>query len=203
MNKLILASASPRRREILSQVGMKFVAIPSNVEEKTDSAIPHEMVMELSAMKAADVYENLSPEDRRGTVVVGADTVVALGDRVMGKPGSPRQAEEMLGLLQGRTHQVYTGVTLIWGEDRATPLRRSFYEKTDVAMYPMEDEEIRAYVESGEPMDKAGAYGIQGKFAIYIKEISGDYYNVVGLPVGRIYQELKRAGIGGFSCKGA
>lgn len=191
MNKIILASASPRRRELLEQIGLEFEVLPSNAEENPGSQIPHEMVTELSAVKAAEVFERISGERGDSPVVLGADTVVALGNRIMGKPGSREKAEEMLTLLQGKTHQVYTGVTLICQkEGKRTQI--SFYERTDVTMYPISATDIRAYVATGEPMDKAGAYGIQGRFAVFIKEIKGDYYNVVGLPIGRLYQEMKK-----------
>lgn len=191
MNKIILASASPRRRELLEQIGLEFEVIPSDIEEKPQNRIPCEMVMELSAVKAEDVFGRLSGEKKNSAIVLGADTVVALGDQIMGKPGSRERAKTMLTLLQGKTHQVYTGVTLICQKE-GVPVQVSFYERTDVTMYPMSGEEIRAYVDTGEPMDKAGAYGIQGKCAVFIKEIQGDYYNVVGLPVARLYQEMKK-----------
>ena len=191
MNKIILASASPRRRALLEQIGLEFEVIPSHIEEKTKSCEPCQMVMELSAMKATDIFESLSEEKRKSAVVAGADTVVAFQDQVLGKPFSRQRAEEMLTLLQGKTHQVYTGVTLICQKEKE-PVQVSFYEKTDVVMYSMTKQEIQAYVDTGEPMDKAGAYGIQGKCAAFIKEIRGDYYNVVGLPLGRLYQEMKK-----------
>lgn len=193
MNKIVLASASPRRRELLEQIGLAFEVVPGQIEEKTKSTEPSEMVMELSARKAQDIYDKLPTEKRSSAIVAGADTVVVLEDRIMGKPADEKAAEDMLSSLQGRTHQVYTGVTLIWqGEKNQPPSRLSFYEKTDVTMYPMSALEIRSYVDTGEPMDKAGAYGIQGKCAAFIKEIRGDYYNVVGLPIGRLYQEIKK-----------
>lgn len=193
MNKIILASASPRRRELLAQIGMDFEIIPSNIEEKTTSHVPFEMVMELSEMKAIDTFRKLSEEKRNSAIVVGADTVVALENQIMGKPGSRKAAENMLSLLQGETHQVYTGVTLIWQKEKEKqPSKISFYEKTEVSMYPMSMQEISGYVDTGEPMDKAGAYGIQGKCAAFIKGICGDYYNVVGLPISRLYQEIKK-----------
>lgn len=192
MNKIILASASPRRRELLAQIGMVFEVIPSDIEERTKSHIPCEMVMELSCMKAMDIFEKLPSEKLGSAIVTGADTVVALGGRIMGKPFDEKEAQEMLSLLQGTTHQVYTGVTMVWQRDGQPPSKHTFYEKTDVSMYPMSQEEIRRYVETGEPMDKAGAYAIQGKCAAFIREICGDFYNVVGLPVGRLCQEIKR-----------
>ena len=194
---LILASASPRRRELLTQIGMEFEVMPSGVEEETKSTVPCEMVMELSERKAKDVFDRLSEEKKCAALVAGADTIVIVENKILGKPKNKREAEEMLSLLQGRTHQVYTGVAVIWKKYEKQAgggeiCRTSFYERTDVTMYPMSMEEIRAYVESGEPMDKAGAYGIQGKCAAYVREIRGDFYNVVGLPVARLYQEIKR-----------
>lgn len=186
MNKVILASASPRRQELLKQIGMEFEVMPSGSEEKVKIQNPSVLVMELSDQKAMDVYERLLEEDKKTALVIGADTVVALKGRIMGKPDSREGAVKMLSCLQGNTHQVYTGVTLICGKNKL-----SFYEKTDVAMYPMSSQEIEDYVDTGEPMDKAGAYGIQGRCAAFIKEIKGDYNNVVGLPVGRLYQEIK------------
>lgn len=191
MNKIILASASPRRRELLEQIGLEFEILPSGIEENPKSHVLWEMVLELSAGKAKDVFERIPEGEKDSVAVLGADTVVALGDQIMGKPGSRQRAEEMLSLLQGRTHQVYTGVTLITRKE-GEPVTVSFYERTDVTMYPMSVSDIRAYVDTGEPMDKAGAYGIQGKCAVFIKEIKGDYYNVVGLPIGRLYQEMKK-----------
>lgn len=188
MNKIILASASPRRQELLTQIGMEFKVIPSGMEEVPQSRQPEDVVMELSKGKAEDVFESLPKEEKEITLVIGADTIVAYKGRIIGKPDSRENAQEILSCLQGGIHQVYTGVTLIWqgGE------KISFYEKTDVEMYPMSMEEIKRYVDTGEPVDKAGAYGIQGKGAAYIKEIRGDYNNVVGLPVGRLYQEMKK-----------
>lgn len=193
MNKIILASASPRRRELLQQLGLEFEIRPSEAQEKTKSREPSQIVIELSEIKAQDIYERLSEEERASYMVIGADTVVALNDRIMGKPKDYKEAVQMLLSLQGNTHQVYTGVTLLLRKGPGkVPSKISFYEKTDVTMYPVNREEIEVYVSTGEPMDKAGAYGIQGRGAAFIKEIHGDYNNVVGLPIGRLYQEMKR-----------
>lgn len=193
MNKIILASASPRRRELLQQLGLEFEIRPSEAQEKTKSREPSQIVIELSEIKAQDIYERLSEEERASSMVIGADTVVALNDRIMGKPKDYKEAVQMLLNLQGNTHQVYTGVTLLLRKGPGkVPSKISFYEKTDVTMYPVSREEIEVYVSTGEPMDKAGAYGIQGRGAAFIKEIHGDYNNVVGLPIGRLYQEMKR-----------
>ncbi len=187
MNKIILASASPRRQELLTQIGMEFTVIPSSMEEVPESSQPKQVVLELSEGKAGDVFKSLPEKERGSSLVIGADTIVVFNEQIIGKPGSRKNAEEILSCLQGGIHQVYTGVTLIWQGGK-----RSFYEKTDVVMYPMSMEEIKEYVDTGEPMDKAGAYGIQGQGAAYIKEIRGDYNNVVGLPIGRLYQEMKK-----------
>lgn len=199
MNKsIILASASPRRRELLAQIGLTYQVVVSDVEEKTKSHKPWEIVEELSSLKAGAVFDRLLEEKSGKTtpvepfVVIGADTVVALGEQIMGKPKDEQDAVRMLSLLQGKTHQVYTGVTLVYTKEKGKICRTSFHEKTDVTMYPVSQEEIYAYVATGEPMDKAGAYGIQGRCAAFIKGICGDYNNVVGLPVGRLYQELCR-----------
>lgn len=188
-SRIILASASPRRQELLTQIGLPFEVCPSEWEEVTDKELPEEVVQELSYHKAMEVYERNVTEE--GTVVIGADTIVACGGQILGKPGNRERAEEMLGKLQGGTHQVYTGVAFVWKEKGRTE-SAGFYECTDVRIFPMTEEEIRCYVETGEPMDKAGAYGIQGGFAAFIQGICGDYNNVVGLPVGRVYQELKK-----------
>ncbi len=185
--KIVLASASPRRRELLAQIGIVPEILPSTIEEKITTNVPEKAVMELSSMKAEDV----AAIQHAGTWVIGADTVVASGQEILGKPASHEEAYRMISLLAGKTHQVYTGVTLVYcGQEGKTV--RTFVEKTDVHVFPMSDEEIRNYADGQEPMDKAGAYGIQGKFAAFIKGIDGDYNNVVGLPVGRVYQELKQ-----------
>lgn len=187
--RFILASASPRRSQLLGQIGIEAKIMPSSIEEKAESLGPEATVMALSRQKAEDV----AVRSGRDAVVIGADTVVAVKDKILGKPADRAGAAEMLALLQGEVHQVYTGVTIVPpGPEREIV---TFFEQTDVSVYPMTEAEICAYVESGEPMDKAGAYGIQGRFAAYIRGIRGDYNNVVGLPVGRLYQELKAMGL--------
>ena len=192
MKQLILASGSPRRKELLQQIGMEFQIIPSKKEEVITGTIPSDVVQELAKQKAEDIAENLKQTE---VIVLGADTVVALGQQIMGKPANEAEALEMLKQLQNNTHQVYTGVALCtWNQD-GTFDTKTFYEVTDVQIYPMTEEEIRSYIASGDPMDKAGSYGIQGAFAAFIKGIVGDYNNVVGLPIGRVYQELKKFSI--------
>ncbi len=186
--KVILASKSPRRRELLAQIGLDFIIDPAFGEENIVSSDPREVVKELSAQKA----EEIAQKNHEEALVIGSDTIVSLNDEIMGKPADKEEAFRMLKKLQGNSHSVYTGVTLIKLDLHGEEIKRiSFYEETKVNFYPMSDGEIEAYIASGEPMDKAGAYGIQGAAAAYIKGIEGDYNNVVGLPVGRLYQEIK------------
>lgn len=193
--KIYLASASPRRKELLKQVGLSFKTMPSTVEEKITKTEPAEVVEELSYQKAVDVCGKLVKEGKEDFVVIGADTVVACWGEILGKPKDKEDAAGMLGKLQGGSHQVYTGVTLAWKYKDMPPMFATFSECTDVTMYSMSQEDIKQYVDSGEPMDKAGAYAIQGLCAAYIQGICGDYNNVVGLPVGRVCQELKKRGL--------
>lgn len=185
--RVVLASASPRRKELLSQIGIEAEVRPSHLEEVTGERRPDQAVMELSRQKA----EAVALECRAGTMIIGADTVVAAGNEIFGKPGTPMAAYHMIEKLQGRTHQVYTGVTVLLCQGEGQIHGLTFSEKTDVQIYPMTLGEISDYAGCGEPLDKAGAYGIQGRFAAYIKGISGDYTNVVGLPLGRLYREIK------------
>ncbi len=189
--KIILASASPRRRELLKQIGLDFEVRVSDVEEKVTTDIPHLVVEELSAQKAAAVMKEVTDESLEEIVVIGADTIVACDGKILGKPKDEGQAVEMLKMLQGRAHQVYTGVTLLRRTGKSSVEKKTFHEETSVFFYPMSEKEIRSYVATKDPLDKAGAYGIQGLCARYIREIKGDYNNVVGLPVGRLFQELK------------
>ncbi len=184
--KYILASASPRRRELLAQAGFEFEVIPSSIEEKITRTVPSEIVMELAARKAEDVFRNHRDRD---CCVIGADTIVVYRDEILGKPSDKAEAYDMLSMLADRTHQVYTGVSLVISRNGQVHTR-TFYESTDVTFCPVSREDLHAYVETGDPLDKAGAYGIQGPFAIHVKCIRGDYNNVVGLPVCRLYQEL-------------
>lgn len=184
--ELILASASPRRKELLEKIGLPFTVQPAKGEERITQKGPAAVVMELSRQKA----EEIAAAQTEDCIIIGADTVVARGDKIMGKPKDAADAKQMLRSIADDCHQVYTGVTLI--RTGAHPQSVTFQEKTDVFLYPISDAELDAYIASGDPMDKAGAYGIQGDFAIYVKRIAGDYYNVVGLPIGRVYQELKR-----------
>ena len=188
---VVLASASPRRTELLEQGNIKHVVMPSHSEEVITSQVPSQVVEELSAQKAEDVYQQYEKKNAGDFLVIGSDTVVAADGKILGKPKDKEEAYQMISMLQGKAHQVYTGVTLLIKKD-GKKIRKTFYECSDVHVYPMCKEEIREYIATGEPMDKAGAYGIQGRAAIFVKGIQGDYNNVVGLPVGRLYQELKR-----------
>ena len=211
--RLVLASASPRRRELLSQIGLEFTVMPSTKEENAKTTEAGALVQELSRQKAVDIWEqlsggqgqnpdadqeqiaeetqepNLNGKRQPELLVIGADTVVCCEGKILGKPHSREAAADMLAALQGRSHEVYTGVTLYSQSETVT-----FFECTQVEFYPMTEVEISEYIDSKEPMDKAGAYGIQGLGARFVKGIRGDYNNVVGLPVGRLYQELKSRG---------
>lgn len=203
MSRIILASASPRRKELLEQIGIEFEICPAKGEETITKTDPEEVVAELSRQKAEEIAsavvtynENhkdlITPED---ILVIGADTVVCYGMQILGKPSDTEDAKKTLAMLSGQTHSVYTGVTLVFLDKSGRTGEHSFVEKTDVSFYPMDAEEIKQYADGGNPLDKAGSYGIQDSFAIYIREIHGDYNNVVGLPVARLYQELKKIGI--------
>lgn len=184
--KIVLASASPRRLELLRQIGIEPEVVVSHVEEKVTSDIPAEVVMELSRQKAEDVAKT----QENGTIVIGSDTVVAADGTILGKPKDHEDAERMIRLLSGRTHQVYTGVCVVLKGENDQIL--NFYDATDVEVYLMSEEEIRAYAAMEEPMDKAGAYAVQGFFARYIKGLRGSYANVMGLPVSRLVHELAK-----------
>lgn len=203
MSRIILASASPRRKELLEQVGIEFEICPAKGEEIITKTVPPEVVCELSDQKAMEVAQLITQYDEAhrdittpaDIMVIGADTVVAYENQILGKPKDEADAERMLSMLAGNTHSVYTGVTVVIIDKDGRAGKKTFYEKTDVVMHRMSQKQIRDYIATGEPMDKAGSYGIQGKCAIYVKEIHGDYNNVAGLPVARLYQELFAIGI--------
>lgn len=185
---IILASQSPRRRELLGQMGISdFIIRPALGEEVIDPALtPAQLVEELSRQKALEV----SATAQAGDLIIAADTVVAVDGRVLGKPHSRDEAVEMLTALAGRSHTVYTGVTVCRDGDALTE-----HEATTVRFRPLTPAEIAAYVATGEPMDKAGSYGIQGYGALLVQGIEGDYFNVVGLPVCRLGRMLARFGV--------
>ncbi|MCL2486630.1 MAG: Maf family protein [Oscillospiraceae bacterium] len=183
--KIVLASRSPRRRQLLTCLFDEFDAVSPDVGEELPPGVPpDEAVTELACRKAKAALE--MPECR-GKTVIAADTLVFLGGEVFGKPGDEKEARDMLRRLSGRVHRVYTGVCVVAPDGRSV----SFCEETDVEFYPLADDEIEAYVATGEPMDKAGAYGIQGKGAALVRGIRGDFYNVMGLPVGRLKRVIE------------
>lgn len=187
MYQIILASQSPRRKEILQQVGVAFTVIPSNKEEVITSEDPVQVVKDLARMKALDIAEQ-TEEDQ--VIIIGADTVVVHKNQILGKPKSEVHAFEMLMDLQGNQHEVYSGVALVIQRKGQEQQIINFAVCTKVGISPMTKQQIDEYVASGEPLDKAGAYAIQGKFAVYVNELLGDYYNVVGLPISQIYEKL-------------
>ena len=197
--KIILGSASPRRRELLAQIGADFEVRVSNKEEIYHSTVPEEIVKELALMKAENVASELAEENASGavnsTVVIGADTIVVLDGKILGKPADEADAVRMLSSLQGRRHDVYTGVAVLDYDENGEKRIFNYSVGTAVYVNEMTEEEIRAYVETKDPLDKAGAYGIQGRFAAHIDRIEGDYYNVVGLPVSRVYRTLRELGV--------
>ena len=178
---IVLASGSPRRRELLTQAGIEYTVDPADIEEVTTETLPAKVVEDLSRQKALAVWKK-----HQGEKVLAADTVVAFDDKILGKPADEEDAFRMLTELSGRIHQVYTGVTIV---DEAGNVN-TFSECTEVTMYDNSEESIRAYIASKEPMDKAGAYGIQGLGAVLVEKINGDYNNVVGLPLARVYRVL-------------
>lgn len=181
--KLILASGSPRRRELLSLITDDFLIIPAEQDERLDTEIePAEAVKKLAEQKAEEVSCKY-PQ----SIVIGADTTVFFGDQPLGKPKDTADAKRMLDLLSGKKHTVITAVAIA----EAGKIKKAFAEQTEVEFFPLTEEEKESYAESGEPMDKAGGYGIQGKGALLISKINGDYYNVMGFPVARVYRELK------------
>lgn len=196
--KIILASASPRREYLMREMGLSFSVVPADGEEEIHSSgsrrSPGELARECALAKACEVALKLSEE----ALVVGADTIVVLDGEVLGKPKDPAEAEAMLSRLSGRTHTVITGVAVV----RAPGMdERVESAETEVTFRPLSPEEIRSYVRSGEPMDKAGAYGIQGRAGLMVASLCGCYYNVMGLPVATLAEMLKEFGVKAFNGK--
>lgn len=196
MRKIILASGSPRRQEILTLGGFSYEVKVSQAEEQIpkeelETLVPSKLVERLARTKAEDVFRQYTQD--ADILVIGADTVVAIDGCVLGKPESKEDAARMLRSLSGRTHEVYTGVCLLWRDaaDWMHVRGNVFHCLTEVTFYPMQDAEIKAYIETGECMDKAGSYAIQGGAAKFIQEINGDYLNVVGLPLSMLYHEIQ------------
>ena len=234
MYKVVLASQSPRRKQLLEQIGVEFDIWPSKKEEVVSSSIPSEVCVELCKQKALEIASQIVSYNEehkdittaQDILVIGADTIVAMpvgiveADEnpknlktsepveaaknlktsetvyeILGKPKTESEAFNMLCKLRNAKHTVFTGVSFVFISKEGRVGEYSFYEATDVFFGPIEDDEIKEYIATGEPMDKAGAYGIQGAFAKYIKGINGDFYNVMGLPVSRICYELKSLGV--------
>ena len=181
-DKIILASQSPRRRELLSLITTEFEVITADVDETIDENETAENTVMMLSRKKANAVSTLNP----GRIVIGADTIVVCDGKILGKPENRKHATEMLRSLSGRTHQVLTGVTITDYYKTET-----FFVSSDVTFFDLTDEEIISYAESGEPDDKAGAYGIQGKGSLLVEKISGDYFNIVGLPVSMLNKKLK------------
>lgn len=189
MEKIVLASASPRRRELLEQIGIKFdIVVSTEPENEIDRSLsPESYTSELALMKACNVGKRLIGTKRDASLIIAADTVVYSNGEIVGKPKDKEDAFGILKSLSGKTHEVYTGVCVLRLTD-GYAVSKSV--GTSVTFKPLSDEMIRTYIETGEPMDKAGAYGIQGRGAVLVKEINGDYFNVVGLPVSTLYDML-------------
>ncbi len=183
---IVLASKSPRRQELLRKVGLRFEVCPSRCDEKITGNRPDEIVVSLAEQKARDVARLYGEED----IILSADTLVFLDGEALGKPADEKEAHAMLRRLSGRDHEVYTGVVLM----RGAQIQKA-YERTKVFFKPLDDKQIKAYIRTGEPMDKAGAYGAQGIGSLLVRKIEGDYFNVVGLPMQLVHTMFSRWGI--------
>ncbi len=183
MRKIILASASPRRRELLTLADIKYSLCIKSVDETVPEGLTPEEGAEYTAEQKTLPVALANPD----AIVIGADTIVVQGDEVFGKPADEENARRMLYRLSGKEHKVITGVCLTAGD-----VRVKFHETSTVRFYKLDRDEINRYIKSGEPMDKAGAYGIQGKGALLVESIEGDFYNVVGLPIARLARELRK-----------
>lgn len=182
MKKIILASASPRRKELLTVAGVKFDVITKDVDESVPIGTePHEAAVMTAKKKALAVAV-----ENNGAVVIGADTIVVANGKILGKPKDKKDAFDMLKMLSGKEHKVITGVCMVCGNRI-----KSFEKTSSVRFYSLSDKEIEEYIETGEPMDKAGSYGIQGKGCTLVESIDGDYFNIVGLPVAATVRALK------------
>ncbi len=185
MKKIVLASGSPRRKELLKMININFEVIPDDSPEViNDETLPEKIVGILAYNKCKNVSENLKSD----AIVIAADTIVVVDRKVLGKPENEEHAFEMLSSLSGRTHEVYTGVSII---DTENGKNKTFFEKTEVTFKTLKKSDIDAYIKTTEPMDKAGAYGIQGLGSLFVTKINGDYFNVVGLPVSRVGKVLE------------
>lgn len=190
--RIVLASTSPRRQELMSSLRLPFEIMPSDADEETPGGWAPERIVETLALRKAEAVHSKLPDDRRGVVIVGSDTIVVLGDAILGKPEHEEDAFRMLSMLQGNTHQVYTGVACM---DAGTGESLVKHRVTTVHMKPLNAEQIWSYIRSGEPADKAGAYGIQGLGGSIVDHIEGDFFNVVGLPLSLLVDMLSEMGI--------
>lgn len=189
MEKIVLASASPRRRELLEQIGIKFDIVVSNEpEDEIDKSLsPENYASELALMKACNVAKKLTGTKRKDSLIIAADTVVYSDGKILGKPKDSDDAFRILKSLSGKAHEVYTGICVMRLTDGYATSKSI---KTTVKFKELTDKTIKAYIKTGEPADKAGAYGIQGRGAVLVEEICGDYFNVVGLPLSALYDVL-------------
>ncbi|MCQ4088175.1 nucleoside triphosphate pyrophosphatase [Saccharibacillus sp. JS10] len=194
--RLILASSSPRRRELLSLLNIPFEVNASDTDESVpDHWTPQQIVQELALRKARAIISDTQPSSQ-DAIVIGSDTIVVQDGVVLGKPKDANDAKRMLNLLSGSTHQVYTGVACI---DLANQQELCQFSQANVTMRILHEYEIEAYIAGGEPMDKAGSYAVQGLGAVFVEKIEGDYHTIVGLPIGLLYQMLQQFGIHALS----
>jgi septum formation protein len=189
MRKIVLASASPRRKKLLEQLGLKFEVDPSLFPEKVEPGVPPQKLAGIMALAKALAVAGRHPD----AIIIAADSFIVIDGRILGKPHTPEEARRMLGELSGRSHAAITGMAVV---DTATGKTLSRSTETRVFMKRLTPEEIDAYVRTGEPLDKAGAYAIQGRGAVFIEKIEGDYTNVVGLPLGVLAEALIEFGVG-------
>lgn len=196
---IILASSSPRRQELIRSLGLPVEMMSSDADESTEPGLsPSQVVEELSVRKAEAVRQKMKDRQTSG-VIIGSDTIVALsGNEILGKPKDEADAFRMLKAIQGRQHEVYSGVACIDAQSGNQPAKIVGHTVSKVTFRPMSDEEIRAYVKTGEPLDKAGSYGVQGLGAVFIEKIEGDFYSIMGLPLNLLYQMLLKFGISPF-----
>lgn len=188
LSKIILASASPRRAELLKQIGIDFEVVPSHaVEEFEEGIFPDQLVRDLALTKALQVARNFS-----SGYIIGADTIVVLNGKILGKPNGPSEAAMMLSMLSGAEHSVFTGVAIVGLPDKQQIVN---YVETKVKFRQLTEDDIARYIATGEPFDKAGAYGIQGRGAVLVEKINGCYFNVVGLPLAKLIDMFKDFGV--------
>ena len=191
MKQIILASASPRRKKLLEQIGLKFTVVVNKHQEKMNPRLkPRGQAEFLSKQKAQAIVDRY-----KNAIIIAADTLVVFNDQIIGKPTSPYDAKRILRMLSGKTHRVITGYTII---DTATKKSLTYSVETLVFMKKMSIKEVDAYIKTGEPLDKAGGYGANEKGALFVEKIAGDFFNVVGLPIFAVAQDLKKFGIGMF-----